>query len=379
MQLSVDATGSIIKPPKMSQTMDLSEMLKHMFLYQIMAMAYGKSVPVAQIISQDQSSDFIEFFFKKMFKDLKDPIQFNCDEGKALMKAIVKVFCGYESVKMLIRAYIDTLLFDAPRPQLLLQIDRSHMVKNITKKIKYSDFRKQNFFRCTIGYLIQCANFEAAKKIIEDFFTIIMNSHDGNDEYGKPLPSESAKKRLLKLCSSYDESADYETPPTDEKSDETYLEFDADTEWLDNIIASVTVKSSPEYHDSVFYSPNDTQKFKTIFSSIPLWSNIMKPIYGLPEVASTSSDCESHFKSIKHGILERKLYSVDKFFEEHIELIDAEVKMSAIFCNNASSSAEMKITHRRVYSMPTYRSFSRFGLRCGECLVDTVLDDGLTA
>lgn len=57
--ISMDATGSVIIPPARSQKKDGSEELKHVFFYTIMAKTSGKSVPIAQMISQDQSSEFI--------------------------------------------------------------------------------------------------------------------------------------------------------------------------------------------------------------------------------------------------------------------------------------------------------------------------------
>lgn len=82
--MSIDATGSLVKPPPKSQKMDGREKLKHIFLYTIMAKNNSKSVAVAQMLTQDHSSENIEFFLKKMFKQpVKPPLEFVSDESNA--------------------------------------------------------------------------------------------------------------------------------------------------------------------------------------------------------------------------------------------------------------------------------------------------------
>lgn len=194
MSLSIDATGSLVIPPKQTQKIHGTNKLKHIFLYQIMAkLSSGKSVPIAQMLSQDHSSEFIEYFLRKVFKQMKPPKEFVSDESKALLKALAATFAGCNGMDAYVKQCMEALLIGAPTPLIQLRIDRSHFVKNITNKIKDRDSRRRNFFRGVIGYLIQCDDFQTAKQIMLDFFTVILNEYDGADAIG-PLPSEISKK-----------------------------------------------------------------------------------------------------------------------------------------------------------------------------------------
>lgn len=51
MCVSIDATGSVAKPPLKSQKMEGREKLKHVFLYPIMAKNNLKSVSIAQMVT----------------------------------------------------------------------------------------------------------------------------------------------------------------------------------------------------------------------------------------------------------------------------------------------------------------------------------------
>lgn len=198
MSVSIDATGSVVRPPRKSQKIDGSDKLKHVFMYPILAKTDSKSVSIAQMITQDQSSENIEFFLKKMFKHpIRAPAEFVCDESKAILKALVSSYTDCDGIESYIQKCISSLLTGAPPPKCQIRLDRSHFVKNVTRKINHRDHRKRNFFRCVFGYLIICDDFNLAKKIIHDFFTIILNEYDGMDDSGAPLPSEISKKSSL--------------------------------------------------------------------------------------------------------------------------------------------------------------------------------------
>lgn len=104
ISISIDATGSLFIPPSRSQKMDRSDKLKHVFLYTIMAKTATKSVPIGQMLSQDHSADFILFFPRKMFKDLKAPSEIVCDESKALLKALSGAFAFHEKIEQYVAA-----------------------------------------------------------------------------------------------------------------------------------------------------------------------------------------------------------------------------------------------------------------------------------
>lgn len=330
ISISIDATGCVVRPPPQSQKMEGSDKLKHVFLYSIMAKGASKSVPIAQMITQDQSSEFIGFFLEKTFKNQKSPREVVCDESKALLKAITKTFTNCYNVENYISTCMSSLLNGTAPPICSMRIDRSHFVKNITRKIKHKDTRKRNFFRYVIGYLIQCDCFLAARNIILDFFTLILNENHGNDELGVELPAESAKKRLLSLISSHD-AIDYTDDVDGLESDDSdnNLNYDADVQWIEEIIRQVTRNESKSCHDNLYFSPDDEAMFVKIFSSIVLWSNVTNSMFSSTTLTATSSDVESYFKSLKSGILRRKMLSADEFLENHMKFINAEIKLNA--------------------------------------------------
>lgn len=332
--ISIDATGGLVTPPFRSQKIEGSERLKHVFFYSIMVKTSTKSIPIAQMLSQEQTSEFIVFFLRKTFKGLKAPRQIVCDESKALLKSLCIAFANFEKIGDYIAACMSSILDGTEHPKCYIRIDRSHFVKNTTKKIKYRDFRKQNLFRSIFGFLIQCNDFRIARKVIRDFFTVILNQKDGVDEFGVPLPSEEARKRLFALCSTHNESEDYGNDsecPEDEEVEKN-MDFDAESGWIEDIIKEVPIKNENTYHDSVYFSGTDKEKkmYVKMLSSIVLWSNIMNPIFGSSMEVATSSDVESYFKSLKTGILERKMHRADDFFEVHTDFVNAEIKINAI-------------------------------------------------
>lgn len=133
--ITLDATGSVIIPPSRSQRRDGSEKLKHVFFYTIMAKTSGKSVPIAQMVSQDQSSEFIALFLRKIFKNLHQPREIICDESKAILKALAQTFAGYENIENYVNACMSAHLNDTKPPPCYIRIDRSHFVKNLTRKL----------------------------------------------------------------------------------------------------------------------------------------------------------------------------------------------------------------------------------------------------
>lgn len=329
ISLSIDATGSLIIPLKLSQKIIGTNKLKHVFLYQIMLKTtYGKSVPIAQMLSQDHTSEFIELFLRKIFKQMKPPTEIVSDESKALLKALAATFAGCDSVDGYVEKCMDSLLTGAPKPSIQLRIDRSHFVKNITNKIKDRDHRRRNFFRGVIGYLIQCDYFGVAKQIIEDFFTVILNEYDGSDDIGM-LPSEISKRKLLHLLATYDKDTDYDED--DIKPDDTELDVGEKCLWIEEIISKVVINREmpKEQHGNLYYSPKEKNFYTKIFSTIPLWSNVMNNLFATSKTVATSSDVESNFKTLKTGIIGRRMISPHIFLKIHIDFVNAEVKLNA--------------------------------------------------
>lgn len=303
----------------------------------------GKSVPVGQMLSQDQSSEFIELFLRKMFKNLKAPKEFVCDESKALLKALAATFAKCEGISCYVTQCMAALQTGSPRPLIHLRIDRSHFVKNVTNKIKDNDYRRRDFYRGVVGYLIQCDSFSNAKKIIQDFFTTILNKFDGFVD-SNPLPAEDSKRKLLFLLESYDANADYAEDT--EKLPDTELDVNVDCSWIENIIAEVVITDDVDQraHDNLYFNPGVEKFYIKLFSTIPLWSNLMNSLFESSRTVATSADVESNFKSLKTGIIGRKMIRPDTFLLMHVDFVNAEVKLKA--GSKKTEPSEVKIRNR---------------------------------
>lgn len=170
----------------------------------------SKSLPVNQMLSQDQSSDFISFWLKRWLRDVKKlPIEVTIDQSKALLNAVIDAFTSCKNVGTYINQCLKYLhggknVRDC-LPEVYIRFDRSHIVQYFTKKIKDADMRKTRLFRSVFGYLIQCKDFKVAKKIITDLFTLMKNQYIGCDSKRKPYPAEAAYRNLIELCATHDD------------------------------------------------------------------------------------------------------------------------------------------------------------------------------
>lgn len=269
-----------------------------------------------------------------MFKTpLKPPDEFVCDGSKALLKAIASAFADCDGIETYINRCVLSLETGSTPPKCQIRLDRSHFIKNVTKKIKYRDFRKCNFYRCIIGFLIKCDKFDVVKEVVYDLFTVLRNENDGMDEFGELLPAESSRMRLINLIDTHDETIDYENETSDWRDD---LDFRVSTHWIHDIIQKVPVKKANSGHLNLYYDKEGEETFIQILSTIPLWSNIMNESFGSTSNVATSSDVESSFNSLKNGILAGKVLPVHTFLQSHIEFVNAEIKLNAISNKNPS-------------------------------------------
>lgn len=371
ISISIDATGSLVIPPSQSQKIGGRSKLKHIYLYSIVVKTGGKSVPIAQMLSQDQSSEFIEYCLRKLFKNVCAPREIVCDESKALLKALSSVFGKAWSLNDYVNQCMSAVLKGADVPPCYLRLDRSHFVKNLTRNIKDRDFRRRQFFLGVIGYLIQCNNFDAAKEIIRDFFTVILNRFDGADvnsveldDTGKQklLPAEISKQKLLRLITTYDET-DYGDEDT--KLEDTDLNIDVDCTWIQQIIAEVIIfKGEKGWHENLYYSAGDKDLWAQKFSTIALWSNVMNKEFRSASTVATSSDVESTFKSLKRSITQGKRMGVNTFVSLHIEYVNAEVKLNAGSVANDEGIQKRKRSNSLQESPPKARCKRSKSIHC---------------
>lgn len=348
VSISIDATGSVVRAPPRSQKIKNTDKLKHVFLYTIMLKTDSASVAINQMLSQQHSHEFICYFLKFMFKNTKKPNEIVLDNSKALIAASVISFTRCRNLSDYIKLCMESIENNASPPECYIRLDRSHFVKNVTKKIVDRDDRKQSFYRSVIGYLIQCDSFEQAKIVISHFFVVLLNRYDGTDEDGCELPTEQSKKWLICLCTTFDfidedDKDDEEKPDEINEADPEAEELckEPEPDWLTKIVSNANTTELFGLHENLYYNPNDLKYYIKLFSTICLWSNIMNLKFKSSTFVATSSDVESSFRSLKHGILNNKIHRVDQFIEKHIKYLNAEIKLRSMTANDNHKSPKL--------------------------------------
>lgn len=114
----------------------------------------------------------------------------------------------------------------------------------------------------------------------------------------------------MDLCSTFDlDEVDTEGEP--DRLDEvdsvaTSICREPHASWLTRILTLVHKNqgsSTSSRHENLYYSPYDLDYYIKLFSKICLWGNVMNTEFKSTAVVATSSDVESSFRSLKHGIL----------------------------------------------------------------------------
>lgn len=106
--VSVDATGSLIKPPENSEISAKTQKPKHIFLYNMMGKTELKSTPICQIISQRHTARFIRNWLENTFSKMPPPFEVVCDGSKALiLKEYIRACIGsFKDIRMLDATYV---------------------------------------------------------------------------------------------------------------------------------------------------------------------------------------------------------------------------------------------------------------------------------
>lgn len=337
--ISIDATGSIILPPKDSEISTKTQKPKHIFLYNIMVKTESTSVPICQMVSQRHTALFISYWLEEIFTKMPSPSEVVCDGSKALILALVKALTTYRTTNEYKQACIKSLEDGFAHPECFLRLDRSHFCEIVSRNITYRNPLKQKLFRSIFGFLMQCDCFEDAKVIILDLFTLIMNKYDGSKgEIVKPV--EKSKIHLTTLCATHELEITEEitnTETVDDMSDDETGErcgdqengSDDNVDWLHEIMNRVPIIDEDEWSDlteNAYFCAYDQKKIMRLLSDIFLWSNVMVSVFGSPYTTATSQDVESNFKTLKCFVLNQKMVRPDKFLLVHANYLKTEIK-----------------------------------------------------
>lgn len=333
--ISIDATGSIILPPKDSEISTKTQKPKHIFLYNIMAKTESTSVPICQMISQRHTALFISYWLEEIFTKMPSPSEVVCDGSKALILAIVRALTTYHTTNEYKQACVQSLEEGYAYPKCFLRLDRSHFCQTVSRTITYRNPLKQKLLRSIFGFLIQCDCFDDAKVIILDLFTLIMNKYDESQgDIVKPV--KKSKIHLETLCATYELQITEEITNTENDDDMIDDETETDNEngddnvdWLHEILNRVPIIDEHEWNDlteNAYFCAYDQKKIMGLLSDIFLWSNVMVSVFGSPYTTATSQDVESNFKTLKCFVLNQKMVRPDKFLLAHANYLKTEIK-----------------------------------------------------
>lgn len=334
--ISIDATGSVVKPPNNLYLSEKTNKPVHVFFYTVMAKQgdTGTSVPVAQMLSQKQSSNFISYWLNSWVKRVGTmPNEVIIDNSAALLKSIVNAFTDCGSVEKYICNCIISVKYKGNRflPKVFIRLDRSHYVKQIhrIKIFKNQDIRKIKFIKNILGFLIICDNFSECQTTIRHLFTVILNMYaDANS------PAYISKNILMDICETHkcqiDDfiNIDYNENDIQGTAIDDIENENNDDNWISELLGKVNILEHG-HTENLYYFPNLIPILKNMFKQIPLWSNIMVHSFKSKYIAATSSDVECFFRKQKTEILSEKMIRIDKFIKTQIQFLTGELKLQS--------------------------------------------------
>lgn len=314
----------------------LSSEKKAILMYQMMAAGRTKFVPIAQMLSEDQSGLMIYFWLITWLKVNKKPKEAYMDEGAALLAAAVMAFTSQKTTVEYVSACWDCWLHGARVPECYIRIDRSHFIRTLfrNKALKNTDSRKRSVYLNAFGFLIQCDDFDMVKEVVQSIFIICRNKYH-----------DDAVKDAAHFLKSLKEGS-FEFPEQSENIHSiTTEQFEAATEklsgyrttpiyaWLMAIYNDIEPNgnlddsAADELAPNLFFAP-ELEKFLIFeFFRMPLWGNIMMKKFKSKRSVATSSGCEADFRKKKSLFRSKKTKRPDVFVRDNLNQLKGVLKL----------------------------------------------------
>lgn len=176
--ISLDATGGIIKNDTVFTDtrccIPNTSKAPHVFLYLIsLKTTDGTSVPVGQMISAQQDSTRISYFFYRWLEDFKLPKEVTIDASMALKKSCSMSFASCKNIREYLSKCFDVLMNkETELPSCYIRLDTAHFIKNLGRNKVLNKIKNKRFYLCCIGIIMKCDNFDVITQIVENMVTI---------------------------------------------------------------------------------------------------------------------------------------------------------------------------------------------------------------
>lgn len=268
----------------------------------------------------------------------------------ALIGAAINVFTSFPNTNAYVDACMNALLKSGTGvPECFIRIDRSHFVKSIIRNTEKGDHRKNKLIRGVLGFLIQCTDHSAFKKIIQQLFVLIRNEYF-------TFTALQARDSLVKLVRTHqledlneneeDNDSHYELEEYQELASLKPCKMLKETigyAWITEILNQVELSEmTDDAIENIYYTPEYENYLITTIARAPLWSNLMMEKFHSKHTYATSSAAESEFKNIK-SLLKFNTKRTDVFLKQHIEVLSGMFKLaSAEIHKNKNDSTAFK-------------------------------------
>lgn len=165
------------------------------------------------------------------------------------------------------------------------------------------------------------------------------------NEQDELLPSELN----LRLANATIRGADIEEPDLADGKNVKYIEESEHFEenwrnWATSIFVDSKKMTSFCTSGSVvnaFYAPDVAAKIKDVMAYLPLWTGVMRPIFGLGKEIASSSDVEAEFSMLKNRVLKNlRPMRADKFVMSHVDYLDGRLRLEIAAFRKSTTDEE---------------------------------------
>lgn len=344
--VSIDATGSVIK--KISRPGGDNH---HILLTVVLSNINNTIVPLAQVISERNDTNFLKFWLTDWLKSgAKIPRKITLDRGRALLNAVSLAFnqVSYTDYNDYCLILINN---KGSRDKLKTQIkiDIAHLIHCVTRWKcfeKSSSAAKSLFTRC-IGYMSTLDRLDYLNRMLQSMMTVAKSKYaDKKCQVSQNELIEAIRTFEMQQHTSRNHSTtqDFEEDFIEELNEEnSSLMTKFIKNQIDVVDSNLQVNEMDQFLNSNdFYLPDLVEPLLNLTKEFPCWTNIMNKIFENPENVASSARSETYFGQIKDSLLEDRLpIRADKFIAKHCKQINTDMILIKSMIDNFSKSVSL--------------------------------------